>query len=74
MSRWTDVLTLEQIDEQRKLTASLDPAFARGERQWYETRTDGDLRAAMHSAWLCNEDCRYQLARSYLAARGIVDA
>jgi hypothetical protein len=74
MSRWHDVLTIEQIDDQRKLTASLDPAFARSERQWYESRTDGDLRAAMRSAWLCNEDCRYPLARSYLAARGIVAA
>lgn len=74
MSRWTDVLTLAQIDEQRELTASLDPAFARGERVWYESRTDNDLHAAMNGAWLCNEDCRYQLARSYLAARGIITA
>lgn len=67
MSRWTHILSPAEIEAQRALTASLDPAFARSERQWYETRTEGDLRAAMHSAWLCCEDCRYQLARSYLA-------
>lgn len=74
MSRWIDVLSPSEIAAATAATAEIDPAFARGEKEWYESRTDNELRAALRGAWLCNEDCRYQLARSYLAARGVVAA
>lgn len=66
-SRWTHILSPDEIKAYHALTASLDPAYAARERAQYEAMTAADLRAAMHRAWLCNEDCRFQLARSYLA-------
>jgi hypothetical protein len=67
MSRWTEILTPDDLAAFHALTASLDPAYAAAEKAQYEKWTANDLRAAMYRAWLCNEDCRYQLARSYLA-------
>lgn len=69
MSKWTEILTPDEIAAYHALTASLDPRFAADEKAQYENWSANDLRAAMHRAWLCNEDCRYQLARSYLALK-----
>ena len=59
-----------EIEAYHTLTAGIDPAFATGERAFYETRTAGQLRALMHQAWLCNQGDAYLLARSYLAQKG----
>lgn len=66
-SPWSHILTPEEIDAYHALTASIDPRFARAERAEYQAMTAAQLRVAMSRAWLCNEACRYQLARSYLA-------
>lgn len=69
MSRWTEILTADEIAAYHALTASIDPCFAAAEKAQYERYTASELRSAMHRAWLCAEDCRYQLARSYLALK-----
>lgn len=66
-SRWTHVLTPEQLAARHALTASLDPAFAERERRWYEARTESELRCLMYWAMNTAEDGAYQLARTYLA-------
>lgn len=66
-SRWTHILTPDEIAAYHELTASIDPRFAAAERAQYERWTASELKSAMNRAWLCCEDCRYQLARSYLA-------
>ncbi len=66
-SRWTHVMTREQLRARHALTASLGPDFAERERLWYEARTEGELRTAMVWAWNLAEDDTYQLARTYLA-------
>lgn len=73
-SCWTTVLSKAELLASYELTASLDPRFAREERDFYESRTPAELRSLMAQAWLCNEDCRYQKARSYLALREPVAA
>lgn len=69
MSDWVHILSSAELEAQYALTASLDPSFARQQRAFYDSRSDDELRALMHQAWLCNEACRYQLARSHLALR-----
>ncbi|MCV9960753.1 hypothetical protein OIU34_02475 [Pararhizobium sp. BT-229] len=71
MSRWTEILTPDEIAAYHTLTASLDPGFAAAEKAQYENRTAAELSTTMHRAWLCNQDCRYQLARSYLALKEV---
>lgn len=74
MSRWTKILSSAEIAEAHALTASIDPRTARLMREWYEGASDSQLLSTMRGNWLCNEDCRYQMARSYLALRGIETA
>jgi hypothetical protein len=69
MSAWTKVLTKEEIAAYHALTATLAPSFARGQREFYESRSDGELRSLMNGAWNCSEGDAYQLARSYLNLR-----
>lgn len=69
MSQWSHILTAAEIDAQFALTASLDPSFARQQREWYETRTTNELRSAMNGAWNANDSDGYQLARSFLALK-----
>lgn len=69
MSQWSKVLNAAEIEAQFAFTAKLDPSFARGQREWYNTRTINELRSAMTGAWNCNESESYQLARSFLAIR-----
>ena len=69
MSQWTHVLTPEEVSALYALTESLDPRFARQEREFYETRNENDLRALITGAWHANDADGYQRARSYLALR-----
>lgn len=66
-SQWVDVLTAEQIEEHHSRTAELDPSFATGSRRFWESRTENELAALVHQAWLTNDGDQYQMARSYLA-------
>lgn len=67
MSQWTHILTKSEIDAHHALTASIDPSFARKQREFYESRTPSDLQVLKHEAWLCCTPDTYQLAASYLA-------
>jgi len=69
MSPWTHVLSAAELDAQFALTASLDPSFARQQREWYETRTIAQLKGAAAGAWTANEPDGYQLARSFIALK-----
>lgn len=69
MSQWSHVLNAAEIAARFTLTASLDPRFARSQREWYETRTASELRSAMNGAWNANDSDGYQLARSFLAMK-----
>lgn len=69
MSQWSHVLNAAEIEAIFALTASLDARFAREQREWYDTRTAGELRSAMNGAWNSNDSDGYQLARSFLALK-----
>jgi len=69
MSQWSHVLTAAEIEAQFALTASLDPSFARQQREWYETRTVAQLKGAAAGAWTANDSDGYQLARSFIALK-----
>lgn len=66
-TRWNHILSPDEIAAYHAQTASIDPRFAAAEKSQYEAMTADELKIAIDRAWLCNEDCRYQLARSYLA-------
>lgn len=68
-SKWVDTLSVEEIEANFKLTASLDPAFAAQAREFYETRTPSQLKTLAAQAWNCNDADGYQMARSFLALR-----
>ena len=68
-SQWTDILSSAELDAQYALTASLDPAFARRQREFYEVRTIPQLQALAAQAWNCGDPDGYQLARSHAALR-----
>ena len=67
MSGWVRVLSAEEITAHHALTATLDPAFARAQREFYESRTVSELSVLAHQAWNCNSPDSYQLAISYRA-------
>lgn len=69
MSRWTEILTAEQINEHFERFARLMPEMARAVRADWEGMTIGQLCAAKDQAWQTNEDDRYQMAASFLAIR-----
>lgn len=64
-SKWTDVLSKDELGAHWELVKKLDPKFARASREYYETRTRQELAADMHKAWNCNDGDWYQLAHSY---------
>jgi hypothetical protein len=66
-SQWSDILFPAEIEARYALTASLDPRFAKSERDFYEGRTLNQLKALVAQAWDANEPTAYQLARSYAA-------
>jgi hypothetical protein len=65
MSKWTTILSKDELDAHWELVKKLDPKFAKSSRKYYETRELSELMADMHKAWLCNDGDWYQLARSY---------
>lgn len=69
MSQWSHVLSQAEINAYHALTASLDPAYASGERAWYESRTVNQLKVAAAQAWDANIPTAYQLAKSYLVLK-----
>lgn len=69
MSQWTHVLTPAEIAAHHALIASIDPAFSVRDREYWEKRTEGELRSLMFGAWNCNDADAYQIARSYLALK-----
>lgn len=69
MSPWTHILSAAELDAQFALTASLDPRFARQQREWYETRSIAELKGAAAGAWNACEPDGYQLARSFIALK-----
>lgn len=64
---WSHILSREEIEAQHALTASLDPHFAREQRQFYEGRTASQLAVLASQAWNSNDPDGYQMARSYAA-------
>jgi 5-methylcytosine-specific restriction endonuclease McrBC GTP-binding regulatory subunit McrB len=66
-NHWVDVLSQDELDELHETTASLDPSFAAASRRFWESRTENELSALVHQAWLSNDGDQYQLARSYRA-------
>lgn len=70
MSHWSALLTREQIEAQRAITAKLDPTFAKLDAEFWDTRTADQLRNLAWGAWNCNEGGAYQMARSLLALMG----
>lgn len=73
-SQWTDILSAAELDAQYALTASLDPAFARRQREFYEGRTVPQLQALATQAWNCCDPDGYQLARSHAALQEAASA
>lgn len=69
MSQWAEVLNAEEIKAYHDLTASLDPSFARSQREFYEGRTEAQLSSLASGSWYANDSDGYQLARSYLALK-----
>ena len=70
MNKWTDTLNAEGIANWHAKTATLDPNYARKEREFYESRTESQLRGLVSGAWMSNSADQYMLARSYLELRG----
>jgi hypothetical protein len=66
-NHWVYVLSEEELDDLYETTASIDPSFAAASRRFWETRTENELSALIHQAWLTNDGDQYQLARSYRA-------
>lgn len=64
---WHQILTSEEIAAYHNLTASLDPRFARGEREFYQSRTKSQLETLAVQSWDGNQRTAYVLARSYAA-------
>lgn len=73
MNKWQAAFTFAEattyIRETDSVTRSIDAAFADGERAFYTSRTENELRALAHQAWLCNEADGYAKAKCYLAVR-----
>lgn len=63
---WNRPLTAEELEAHYKLTESLDPAFARQDRAFWESRTRNQLSALRHQAWMTNDRDQYCMAQTYL--------
>ena len=66
---WNTLLTAEQIETKFASTAKLDPAYAKEQREFYQTRSPKELRALALQCWLCNDAEYYQLTMSYEAIK-----
>jgi hypothetical protein len=71
MSKWTDILTEQQLEERYATTANLDPYFAYSQRVFWESRTIAQLNAIATQAWLSNDAELFQMARSYISILGV---
>lgn len=69
MSRWTTVLSPDQIEDHFRRFAEVMPEMAARVRAEWEAMTLAELCAARHQAWNTNEDDRYQMANSFIAIR-----
>jgi hypothetical protein len=69
MGQWSKILTSNELDAHYAFTAKIDPVFAAKQREFYNSRTENDLRAHINQAWNCNDADGYQLARSHLVNR-----
>ena len=66
-TQWNSLLSSEELTAHYRLTESLDPAFARAQREFYESRTVSQLEVLAHQAWLCCDADGYQMAQTYSA-------
>lgn len=69
-SQWLKVLSPAEIDAYHALTATLDPAFAKREKEFYLSQTSDRLRVLAAQSWNANDSTGYQMARSYAARLG----
>lgn len=69
MSQWSEVLNENQIEERFKLTSSIDASFAVKQKEFYESRSESELRSLAVGCWNANDADGYQLAKSYLFNR-----
>lgn len=69
---WYDILTPRQLAAYHEMTASLDRRFAKGEREFYESRTREQLQTLAAQAFAANERFAYVLARSYAVKLGYI--
>lgn len=69
MTQWNTILTADELSANYALTATIDPVFAKKQREFYATRTDNELKALINQSWNCNDADGYQRARSHLAER-----
>lgn len=67
MSEWSVILTPAQIEARFAATEAHDPCHGRKVRDFWETRTLGQLRALKSGAWEANDGEQYQMARSLIA-------
>lgn len=65
-NKWINPLTAEQLEAQHALAARLDPAFAKADREFWESRTEPQLRVLKAQAWDANDADGYQRANTYL--------
>jgi hypothetical protein len=71
MSDWHHIKSRTELEASWKLTASLDPAFANSERDFWESRTVAQLESLRAGAYRANDVTGYSLARAYLAIAGV---
>lgn len=67
---WVHIPSEAELESRYALTASLDPRFARLDRQFWESRTESQLRVLKSQAWHDNDSGAYQTARAYLVKLG----
>lgn len=67
MSKWTTILTPEQIDAHFAIYGEYGRVNRHNLRAAWDGLTVDQLRVARHEAWLCNQSERFMLARSFLA-------
>jgi hypothetical protein len=65
-SPWNSTLTAAQLEIFYAVKAKLDPAFARRDRAFWNTRTKSQLKSLKAGAWEANDATVYQMANTYL--------
>lgn len=67
MSKWTDILTWDQLKANH---FEVDPTFGKKQLCFWTSCTIKQLRVLQAQAWLTNDDEQWQKARSYLVLSG----